>query len=78
MYKESPESLFSYLEKNYFQNDFENVLTLFIRKYLLFTDELLTTEIELCKSTNNEYKILLEIKKFLDIEKIYCFIFWGY
>ena len=53
-------------------------MTTFIKKFLKFVDHLLMNEIELLSNTNNNYQILAIIKKFLDVERVYCFIYWGY
>ncbi|CAI2383502.1 unnamed protein product [Moneuplotes crassus] len=79
--------LFTKLEKNISAyNNIEKVLTTFIKKYLQFSDYLLINEIEPLRSvqvehkkqTGDKFEVLKTIKKFLDIERVYCLIFWGY
>lgn len=78
IYKENTEMIFNYLDKGYNRNDLEYILTLFVIKYIVFSQKLLSNEIEICKNMNQEYKSLAAIKRFLDIEVIYCFLFWCY
>jgi len=59
-------------------NEFENILTIFVKKYFMFANEMISTEIGLWNNSNTPCTYLDKIKEFLDVEQIYWFIYWTY